>query len=108
MRTRRAPGGSSQTNRLSWLDQIARLDKDLRLMIVSRINTPTVIDHSGVMIHLVPDEGVDSGPVLAQERIDFLPGDTLESFAQRMHALEHRLYVETLHRLIVQVQSCER
>lgn len=66
------------------------------------------IDHSGVMIHLVPDEGVDSGPVLAQERVDFLPGDTLESFAQRMHALEHRLYVETLHRLITQVQSCER
>ena len=66
------------------------------------------IDHSGVMIHLVPDEGVDSGPVLAQERVDFLPGDTLESFAQRMHALEHRLYVETLHRLITQVQFCER
>lgn len=66
------------------------------------------IDHSGVMIHLVPDEGVDSGPVLAQERVDFLPGDTLESFAQRMHALEHRLYVETLHRLITQVQPSER
>ena len=66
------------------------------------------IDHSGVMIHLVPDEGVDSGPVLAQERVDFLPGDTLESFAQRMHALEHCLYVKTLHRLITQVQFCER
>ena len=66
------------------------------------------IDHSGVMIHLVPDEGVDSGPVLAQERVDFRPGDTLESFAQRMHALEHRLYVETLHRLITQVQPSER
>lgn len=58
------------------------------------------IDHSGVMIHLVPDEGVDAGPVLAQERVDFQPGDTLESFETRVHAIEHRLYVETLHRLI--------
>jgi formyltetrahydrofolate-dependent phosphoribosylglycinamide formyltransferase len=63
------------------------------------------IDHSGVMIHLVPDEGVDSGPVLAQEQVDFLPGDTLESFEQRVHQLEHRLYVETLHRLISQGYS---
>lgn len=59
------------------------------------------IDHSGVMVHLVPDEGVDSGPLLAQERVDFQPGDTLERFAARVHALEHRLYVDTLRRLIV-------
>lgn len=58
------------------------------------------IDHSGVMIHQVPDEGVDAGPVLAQERIDFQPGETLESFEARVHALEHRLYVDTLRRLI--------
>lgn len=63
------------------------------------------IDHSGVMIHLVPDEGVDSGPVLAQEHVAFQPGDTLESFAERVHALEHRLYVETLHRLLSQGYS---
>ncbi len=58
------------------------------------------IDHSGVMVHLVPDEGVDSGPLLAQERVDFQPRDTLERFAERVHALEHRLYVDTLRRLI--------
>lgn len=58
------------------------------------------IDHTGVMVHLVPDEGVDCGPVLAQQRIDFSPGEPLEQFEQRMHALEHRLYVDALRRLI--------
>ncbi|HNZ01711.1 MAG TPA: phosphoribosylglycinamide formyltransferase [Anaerolineaceae bacterium] len=58
------------------------------------------IDHSGVMVHLVPDEGIDSGPVLAQETVAFQPGDTLDHFASRIHAVEHRLYVETLYRLI--------
>jgi phosphoribosylglycinamide formyltransferase-1 len=58
------------------------------------------IDHSGVMVHLVPDEGIDSGPVLAQETVAFQPGDTLDHFTSRIHAVEHRLYVETLYRLI--------
>ncbi len=31
------------------------------------------------MVHLVPDEGVDSGPVLAQEIVPIQPGDTLET-----------------------------
>ena len=41
-------------------------------------------------MHLV-DEGVDSGPVLAQERIPVLPGDTPESLHERIKAIEHRL-----------------
>lgn len=58
------------------------------------------IDHSGVMVHLVPDEGVDSGPVLARQRVDFIPGEPLEQFEQRMHAVEHQLYVQALRSLI--------
>ncbi|MCX7755991.1 MAG: phosphoribosylglycinamide formyltransferase [Anaerolineales bacterium] len=57
------------------------------------------VDRSGVMVHLVPDEGVDNGPVLASEEIFFQPGETLEAFEARVHALEHRLLVETLQRL---------
>ena len=53
-------------------------------------------DHTGVMIHLVPDEGVDDGPVLATASVFIHPADTLESLTDRVHAVEHRLLVETL------------
>jgi formyltetrahydrofolate-dependent phosphoribosylglycinamide formyltransferase len=54
------------------------------------------IQHTGVMVHLVPDEGVDVGPVLAQEIVPILPEDTLETLATRVHAVEHHLLVKTL------------
>lgn len=54
------------------------------------------IDHTGVMVHLVPDEGVDDGPVLAQEIVPINSDDTLESLETRLHAVEHRLLVDTL------------
>src|SRR5215510_11895027 len=37
------------------------------------------IDHTGVMIHLVPDEGVDNGPMLATEIVPIHKDDTLET-----------------------------
>lgn len=54
------------------------------------------IDRTGVMVHLVPDEGVDNGPVLGTQEIFFQPGETLEAFEQRVHSVEHILLVETL------------
>jgi phosphoribosylglycinamide formyltransferase-1 len=57
------------------------------------------IDHTGVMVHLVPDEGVDDGPVLAQEIVSINPDDTLEALEARIHAVEHRLLVDTLQTL---------
>lgn len=54
---------------------------------------------TGVMIHLVPDEGVDDGPVLATAEVPIRPDDTLETLTARVHAVEHRLLVETLTRL---------
>ena len=45
---------------------------------------------SGATVHLV-DEGVDSGPILAQERVPVLPGDTPESLHERIKTVEHRL-----------------
>jgi phosphoribosylglycinamide formyltransferase-1 len=51
---------------------------------------------TGVMVHLVPDEGVDVGPVLATATVPIHPSDTLESLTQRVHGVEHRLLVETL------------
>lgn len=51
---------------------------------------------SGIMVHLVPDEGVDDGPVLATADVAIDPSDTFEAFAAAMHATEHRLLVDTL------------
>jgi formyltetrahydrofolate-dependent phosphoribosylglycinamide formyltransferase len=58
------------------------------------------IQYTGVMVHLVPDEGVDSGPVLAQEIVPIQPIDTLETLEARIHSVEHRLLVATLQSLI--------
>jgi formyltetrahydrofolate-dependent phosphoribosylglycinamide formyltransferase len=54
------------------------------------------INHTGVMVHLVPDEGVDTGPVLAQEVVPIYPHDTLETLEERVHAVEHCLLVNTI------------
>ena len=54
------------------------------------------IDRTGVMVHLVPDEGVDVGPVLGTRKIIFLPDESLEKFEGRIHKIEHNLLVETL------------
>lgn len=51
---------------------------------------------TGVMVHFVPDEGVDSGPLIAVERVPILLDDTLDALTARMHAVEHRLLVAAL------------
>jgi phosphoribosylglycinamide formyltransferase-1 len=58
------------------------------------------INATGVMIHLVPDEGVDCGPVLAQCPVIILPGDSLATLEARIHAVEHGLLVDTIQELI--------
>jgi phosphoribosylglycinamide formyltransferase-1 len=57
------------------------------------------IEHTGVMVHLVPDEGVDAGPVLAQEAVSISRDDTLDMLEAKIHTVEHRLLVETLQAL---------
>ncbi len=61
--------------------------------------------HTGVMVHLVPDEGVDNGPVLGSVVVPILAADTVETLAARMHDAEHRLLVETLARLVQEVPA---
>jgi len=58
------------------------------------------ITHTGVMVHLVPDEAVDAGPVVATEKVPIHPQDTLESLEARIHATEHTLLVQALHDLL--------
>ena len=58
------------------------------------------IDHTGVMVHLVPDEGVDNGPVLATEIVPINKDDTLETLEARVHQTEHILLVNTLKKIL--------
>lgn len=58
------------------------------------------IDHTGVMVHLVPDEGVDNGPVLATEIVPIHKEDTLETLETRVHQTEHRILVQTIQNLL--------
>jgi phosphoribosylglycinamide formyltransferase-1 len=51
---------------------------------------------TGVMVHLVPDEGVDDGPVLGTATVPIDVEAGFEAFASLMHATEHRLLVESL------------
>lgn len=55
---------------------------------------------TGVMVHLVPDEGMDDGPVLGEVEVPIRVSDTLATLEERVHAAEHKLYIETLERLL--------
>ncbi len=63
------------------------------------------IASTGVMVHLVPDEGVDDGPVLAQEVVPIYPQDNLTLLGERVHAVEHRLLVDVINRLTQEKDS---
>lgn len=52
---------------------------------------------TGVTVHLV-DEGMDTGPILAQEAVRVIDGN-VEKTAEAIHAVEHILFKETLHSL---------
>ncbi len=54
------------------------------------------IDKCGIMTHFVPDEGVDSGPVILTEGVSLSAKDTIEEFEERVHQTEHSLVVKTL------------
>jgi len=56
------------------------------------------VTESGATVHLV-DEGVDSGPILAQERVPVLVGDTVETLHERIKAVEHELLPKVVREL---------
>lgn len=53
---------------------------------------------TGCTVHLV-DEGVDTGPILAQQPVTVHESDSAESLHERIKAAERRLLVEVLARL---------
>jgi len=53
------------------------------------------VDVTGCTIHVATLE-VDDGPILAQEAVPVLAGDTVDSLHERIKAVEHRLYPTTI------------
>jgi phosphoribosylglycinamide formyltransferase-1 len=50
---------------------------------------------TGVTVHFA-DERFDQGPIIAQEAIPIVEGDTIEELESRIHAVEHMLYPQVL------------
>ena len=52
----------------------------------------------GATVHFVAPE-LDSGPIIAQESVPVLPGDTADTLAARVLEVEHRIYPLALKRV---------
>jgi phosphoribosylglycinamide formyltransferase 1 len=52
----------------------------------------TGMKRTGVTVHFMVEE-VDAGPMIRQETVPVLPGDTEETLLERLHPVEHRLLV---------------
>src|SRR5690606_1166493 len=53
------------------------------------------VTESGASI-IVVDNGVDQGPIIVQERVPVLPGDTEHDLHERIKPVERRLLVQTV------------
>ena len=56
---------------------------------------------TGVTVHIATLE-TDAGPILAQEAVPVLPGDTKDTLHERIKAVERRLYPDTIREFISQ------
>ncbi len=53
------------------------------------------VEQTGASVIQV-DDGVDTGPILAQERVPVLPGDTESTLHDRIKPVERRLLIQTI------------
>jgi len=56
------------------------------------------VKETGITVHYV-DSGIDTGPIIAQRVVGIDENETLESLEEKMHKVEHELYVEVLKKL---------
>ncbi len=57
------------------------------------------VSETAATVHYV-DEGIDTGPVIAAERVPVHPDDTVETLRVRVQAVEHRLLPTVVRNLI--------
>ncbi len=63
----------------------------------------SVDKYGGITIHYV-DEGMDTGPIIAQFKVPRLPNDTLADFEARIHKCEHENYGKILQQIFTGVK----
>ncbi|MCD6498154.1 MAG: phosphoribosylglycinamide formyltransferase [Deltaproteobacteria bacterium] len=59
---------------------------------------PDRLSETFITVHCV-DQGMDTGPILAQRRVEVRPDDTLETLKKRGLAIEHALYPTVIDQL---------
>ncbi|REJ09235.1 phosphoribosylglycinamide formyltransferase [Halobacillus trueperi] len=59
---------------------------------------------TGVTVHYV-DDGMDTGPIIAQEAIDIEENDTADDVKNKIQAVEHRLYPQVIQSLFIKEES---
>ncbi|MEX0380525.1 phosphoribosylglycinamide formyltransferase [Leuconostoc sp. MS02] len=57
------------------------------------------VDTTGVTVHFV-DNGIDTGKIIAQQKVQRLDADALQDLETRVHNVEHVLYPNTLEQLL--------
>lgn len=64
------------------------------------------VKQTGVTVHYV-DNGVDTGPILAQKRVNIEENETLASLELKIHQAEHQLYPEVIQDVIQAIKKTE-
>ncbi|MBX0359426.1 phosphoribosylglycinamide formyltransferase [Halobacillus sp. Nhm2S1] len=59
---------------------------------------------TGVTVHYV-DDGMDTGPIIAQEPIHIEENDTEDEVKNKIQAVEHRLYPQVIQSLFIKEES---
>lgn len=57
------------------------------------------VKSTGVTVHFV-DEGIDTGPIIEQQVVKVMSGDTIEQLTERIQRVEHELYPQVMKQLM--------
>ncbi|RDW18965.1 phosphoribosylglycinamide formyltransferase [Oceanobacillus chungangensis] len=62
------------------------------------------VNTTGVTVHYI-DEGIDTGPIIAQESVAIYSEDTEETLKKRIQEVEHELYPNVINQLLQQSEG---
>ncbi|KRM96656.1 phosphoribosylglycinamide formyltransferase [Liquorilactobacillus aquaticus DSM 21051] len=62
---------------------------------------------TGVTVHFV-DDGLDSGPIIVQQRVPILATDSVETLERRVHECEHQLYPQAIKEILLEINKKEQ